>query len=54
MFGFGKKEEEQKAPEGGNAEAATMTKETHDAEHVDEKGEKTPKAEKVGEVCEFC
>lgn len=54
MFGFGKKDEEKKADEGADAQAATATKEKHEQEHVDEQGNKTEKAEKVGEVCEFC
>lgn len=50
---FGKKKDED-AQQGDGAQAQTATKEKHEADHVDENGEKKPDVEKVGEVCEFC
>ncbi len=48
---FGKKNDDAKA-KSADAQTATATKEKHESDHVDKKGEKKP--EVVGEVCEFC
>ena len=48
---FGKKKDEAQQTDAP-AEGADDAKAKHDADHVDKNG--APKAEKVGEVCEFC
>jgi len=58
LFGFGKKNEEQKqvasAAPAPQADAAPQEQKVHhDTNHVDASGNKKG-VEKAGEVCEFC